>query len=286
MHSFNIYKNIYTYRYLLLLLVRRELKVRYKSSYLGFFWGFAKPLSQLLIYYLVLGHFLGAARSIPQFAIFIFTGITLWQFISEIVTSIVNAPIVNSPLIKKANLPSEIYALAAFCAAFFNFALQLTILLIAALLSGTLTFGTHLLWGVVAILIAVLWAGALGMLLSGINVYMKDVAHIVDILLILLMWASPIVYFWQFAVSALREMGATWQVDMYINNPLTLAVIAFQNAIWAHGSTLAANIYTTHVPMPDGFLLRCILAIILGAIALSLAHLSYKKLARKFAEAL
>lgn len=60
-------------------------------------------------------------------------------------------------------------------------------------------------WGVVAILIAVLWAGALGMLLSGINVYMKDVAHIVDILLILLMWASPIVYFWQFAVSALRK---------------------------------------------------------------------------------
>jgi ABC-2 type transport system permease protein len=69
---------IFAHRELLGLLVRRELKARYKDSSLGFLWSLIKPLTMLLIYYVAIGHFLGAARGIPDFAIFVFAGLTIW----------------------------------------------------------------------------------------------------------------------------------------------------------------------------------------------------------------
>ena len=66
------------HRELLGLLVRRELKARYKDSSLGFLWSLIRPLTMLLIYFVAIGQFLGAARGIPDFAIFVFSGLTLW----------------------------------------------------------------------------------------------------------------------------------------------------------------------------------------------------------------
>ena len=78
-------RDVWAYRELLSLLVRRELKARYKDSALGFVWSLIRPLALLLIYYVAIGKFLGAERSIPDFAIYIFTGLTAWALFAEIV---------------------------------------------------------------------------------------------------------------------------------------------------------------------------------------------------------
>src|SRR5665647_2369562 len=92
---------------LLGLLVRRELKARYKDSMFGFFWSLAKPLAMLLVYYIAIGKFLGAESSprnpggIPSFAVFIFTGLTAWQLFSDIIVSGTGSIVANGGLIKK-----------------------------------------------------------------------------------------------------------------------------------------------------------------------------------------
>src|SRR5450759_3545720 len=74
--TFESIRDVWSRRELLNQLTRREIKARYKDSVLGFFWSLAKPLAMLLVYYVAIGNFLGAARSIPDFAIFIFAGLT------------------------------------------------------------------------------------------------------------------------------------------------------------------------------------------------------------------
>ena len=81
-------RDVWSYRELLSLLVKRELKARYKDSTLGFLWSLLRPLAQLLIYYVALGKFLGAERAIPDYAIFVFTGLTAWALFSEIVAAL------------------------------------------------------------------------------------------------------------------------------------------------------------------------------------------------------
>ncbi len=82
---------VFDHRELLGRLVSREVRAKYKNSSLGFVWSLMRPLAQLIIYYVAIGQFLGAARSIPDFAIFVFAGLTAWALYSEIVTAGTNS---------------------------------------------------------------------------------------------------------------------------------------------------------------------------------------------------
>ncbi|ARJ06000.1 transport permease protein [Cnuibacter physcomitrellae] len=222
-------REIWDHRRLLGLLTRRELKARYKDSALGFVWSLIKPLTQLLIYWLVIGQFLGAARGIPDFAVYIFGGLTIYTLFSEIVGGGTGSIIANAGLVKKVYLPREIFPLAAVGSALFNFVIQFVILLIAALAFGTLSFGPHLLYGVGSIVLVLLYGTAIGILLAALNVYLRDVQYLVEVVLLLMMWGSPILYTWQQASTSLPG----WLTEIYIDNPVTLAVLGFQEAIWA-----------------------------------------------------
>ena len=114
-------RGVWRYRELLDLLVRRELKSRYKDSALGFLWSLIRPLTQLLVYYIAIGKFLGAERSIPDFAIYIFTGLTAWGLFSEIISAGTGSIVANGGLVKKIYLPREVFPLSVIGSAFFNF---------------------------------------------------------------------------------------------------------------------------------------------------------------------
>lgn len=230
---FDALKAVFARRDLLNQLVRRELVGKYKDSALGLVWSLARPLTQLFIYYLVIGKFLGAARGIDNFAVFIFCGLTLYGLFSEIVMGMTSSIVANSGLIKKVYLPREIFPLSAVGAAFFNFFIQFGILIIAALVLGTIAFGVHLLYGLAAILLILIWAIAIGLPLSAANVYMRDIQFLVDIVVMLLMWFSPIVYSWTFVQATFAADGLNWITSIYLANPITIGVIGFQEAFWA-----------------------------------------------------
>jgi ABC-2 type transport system permease protein len=220
-------------RELLGLLVRRELKARYKNSSLGLLWSLMRPLSQLLIYYFAVGQIIGLARAIPDFAIFVFVGLTAWTLFSEILSNTTSSIIHNQGLVKKVYLPREIFPLASVGGALFNFAVQFTILLAAVLVLGKFPVTFDILYAAAAFIMLVTFATALGVLLAGVTVYFRDLEHLIEVVLAVLFWASPIVYSYTFVRDAI---GGTVLEQIYLANPVTIAVLGFQRGLWVAGS--------------------------------------------------
>jgi ABC-2 type transport system permease protein len=266
-------RDIWLHRELLGLLTRRELKARYKDSVLGFFWSLIKPLTQLLIYAVVVGQFLGAARNVENFAIYLFAGLTVYLLFSEVIGGATSSIIANSGLVKKVYLPREIFPLSATGSAIFNFFIQFVILLIAAALFGTLTFGAHLLYGLAGFVVVLIYATAVGILLSALNVYLRDIQYLVEVILMLFMWGTPILYHWSFAT----EKMPSWLAEIYLNNPVTLAVISFQEAFWAPTS------HAESLPFLD---VRLAIAAVVGVVLLFVAQRVFSKLQGNFAQEL
>lgn len=226
-------RDVWSRRELLGLLVRRELKARYKNSSLGLVWSLMRPLSQLLIYYFAVGEIIGLARAIPDFAIFVFVGLTAWTLFSEIVSNATTSIISNQGLVKKVYLPREIFPLASVGSSLFNFAVQFLILLVAVTALGRFPFTVDVLYAAAAFIMLVTFATALGVLLAGLTVYFRDLEHLVEVVLAVLFWASPIVYSYTFV----REViGGTVLEQLYLANPVTVAVLGFQRGLWIAGS--------------------------------------------------
>jgi len=265
---------ILAHRELLLLLVRRDLKSRYKDSVLGFLWTLVRPLTQLLIYYIALGKFLGAARGIPDFAVYIFTGLTVWSLFSEIIAGGTASVVGNSGLLKKIYLPREVFPIASVGAALFNFVMQMVVLLAATLVLEQFPFGTNLFYFLPALLVVVTFGTALALLLSALNVYLRDVQYLVEVILLIMFWASPIVYPWH---TVSRVLGPSILLDVYTDNPVTLAVLGFQRAFWA-GAGAASY--------PDDLFWRMWVAVLVGLVAIVGCQAVFARLQGNFAQAL
>jgi ABC-2 type transport system permease protein len=265
-------REVVAHRQLLDLLIRRDLKSKYKDSALGFAWTLIRPLVQLAIYYFVLGKILGASRNIPEFAVYVFAGLTLYGLFSEIVAAGTASIVSNAGLIKKVYLPREIYPLASVGAALFNFGVQLVVLLVATVLqSGFDWIRPDLLYFFPATLVILIWATALALLLAAANVYLRDMQYLVEVLVLLLMWASPIVYSWQQVAKA----APAWLLDVYTANPITLAVLGFHRAFWTAGPDSQ---------YPEHLLLRLVVVGVVGLVALFVCQRAFAKLQGNFAQ--
>jgi len=193
-------------------------------------WSLFRPLAQLAVYYFAIGQVLGVARSIPNFAVFVFVGLTGWTLHSEIVSNSTKSMIVNSGLVKKVYVPREVFPLAGVGAALFGLLVQLVVLVIAFSLLRDFPPVGGLGYAVVSIALIVVFATALGLLLSALNVYLRDVEHIVEVMLIVLFWGSPIVYSFSFVHDTLN--GGLLE-QLYLSNPVTLAILGLQQGLWA-----------------------------------------------------
>jgi len=268
-------REIWRRRELVGLLVRRELRARYKGSSLGIVWSLIKPLVQLLVYYLAIGQILGAARSIPSFAIFVFIGLTTWTLATEIITSGTRSIVDNAGLVKKVTLPREIFPLAAVGSALVNLGIQFIVLLAAMIAIGQFPLSWGALWLFPSLLLIVTFSSAIGLLLSAVNVYLRDIQHLVEVVLIVAFWTSPIVYAYSF-VSTL-QLG--WLLQVYLLNPITLGVLGMQRALWVAGAGVPGA-------FPPNLGLRILIAFVISAVLLWVSHRIFQKLQGNFAQEL
>jgi ABC-2 type transport system permease protein len=268
-------REIAQHREMLMLLVRRDLKSRYKDSTLGFVWTLIRPLTQLLIYYIVIGKFLSAERGIPDFAIYVFTGLTAYGLFSEIVSGGTASIVGNAGLIKKIYLPREVFPLATVGSALFNFAIQFALLLLATLVLGAFPISPEIVYFVPGLLVLLIYGTAFGLLLSAVNVYLRDMQYLVEVLMLLLLWASPIVYSWSMVKDVL---GEGLLLEVYTDNPITLGVLAFQRSLWMAGADTAEY--------PPDLMLRLGIAGVIGIVLLIGAQRVFTRLQGNFAQAL
>lgn len=271
------YRQVVSERYLLGLLVKRELKARYKDSSLGFLWSLIRPLTQLLIYYFALGEILGLARQIPSFAVFVFIGLTAWSFFTEIVSGGTTSIVGNSGLVKKVYLPREIFPLSTIGGALFNYAIQLSILLLATLVIGQFPARAELALFPLAFAVILINAAALALLLSAVNVYLRDTQHLVEVILTVLFWASPIVYSFTFVR---EELDGNLLEQLYLANPVTVAILGMQQALWVAGSESGTAVW------PDDLVPRMWIALGIGVIMLWASQRIFSRLQGNFAQEL
>lgn len=279
-------RQLWAHRDLQRQLIQRELKVRYKDSSLGFLWTLVKPVVLLLIYYFAIGIILNARDSIPSFAIFVFAGLTLWGLFSDVMTAGTVSILTNAGLIKKVYVPRELFPLASVASALVNFSVQLGVLIVATIVFGQFVFTWEALYAIPAILIVVLFSTAFAILLSALNVFLRDIQYLVDVAVPMLFWASPIIY--SFTNLHTSEVGGTWLEWVYLLNPITVAVIAFQRAVWLEGPEVQTALAKAGIDpvnaYPADLDLRLIVLLIIGSVFLWFAHRVFLRLQGNFAQ--
>ncbi len=228
-------REIWLSRELLIYLIRTEIKVKYKNSVLGIVWSMAAPAMTLAIYFVVFQIVLG--NKMPNFVIFLFAGLLLWNLFSLGVLTGTGVVVNNAGLLKKVSFPREILALAAVgsaCVFFFFQAIVMVVFMIVLHTAPDLAYLPVLL---LALITGVVLASALAILLSSINVYLRDTQHLIEVVLTAWFWACPIVYAYQQQIgNRLGPKGLTW---VYFLNPMVPLILSFQRCIYAHPITYA-----------------------------------------------
>jgi ABC-2 type transport system permease protein len=225
-------REIWSYRELLGNLVRKELKVKYKNSFLGFLWSLVRPLCLLMIYWLVLGKFLRS--NIPNFAFYLFAGLVAWDLFGSTLSAATTSIVGNAGLIKKVYFPREILPLATIGAGLVHFGLQLVVLFGVLLAFGYDFFGPNLLLLPLAVVALVIFLTAMSLFLAAANVYLRDVQHLIEVFLLFWFWLTPIVYPINFAFDVLskRSVFGVKLSSIYMLNPMANVVVGFQRAVY------------------------------------------------------
>jgi ABC-2 type transport system permease protein len=215
-------REVWRYRELLGNLVRKELKVKYKNSALGFVWSLLNPALYLVVFYVVFQVVLKAG--IPNFAIFLLAGLLPWNLFATSLGASCQSIVGNASLVGKVWFPREILPLAAVGAALVHFFLQASVLLAALVVFRYAPDPAYLPVALVALLVLIVLAAALGIALAAVNVPLRDTAHLLELALLGWFWVTPIVYQYQ----ALGDRLGQWA----LLNPMTPIVLSFQRAIY------------------------------------------------------
>jgi ABC-2 type transport system permease protein len=220
---------IWLSRELLIYLVRTEIKVKYKNSVLGLVWSMVAPAMSLAIYFFVFQIILNNKQ--PNFVIFLFAGLLLWNLFSLGVLTGTGVVVSNAGIVKKVSFPREILCLAAVGSACVFFFFQSIVLVIFMVVLHHGPDWAYLPVLLLALVTGIVLASALAVLLSAINVYLRDMQHLIEVILTAWFWACPIVYAYQeYIGNKLGPQGRTW---IYFLNPMVPLVLSFQRCIYA-----------------------------------------------------
>ncbi|MCY0903567.1 ABC transporter permease [Arthrobacter sp. H14-L1] len=269
-------------RFLLKLLVRKELKVRYRGSILGLLWSYVKPGVQFIVFYIALGVFLGLEKSprnpdgLPNYAVYLFSGIVLINFFTEALGNAARSIVGNGGLIKKIYLPRELFPVASVWVSAVHFFPQLVVLVGACFVAGWHPNVIQLGAALCGFILVALLATGLGLLFGAINVYFRDSENFVDMLLMIATWASPVMYA---STMVQSKLGDVWY-NIYQTNPITIAVEAFHYAFWLPTTDGSAGIppHLLSFWIPVG--------IVVSIAVLILGQLTFRRLEGRFAQEL
>jgi ABC-2 type transport system permease protein len=220
------FRRIVAYRELLVGMTRKELKVKYKNSVLGFAWSLLNPLLYLVVFYVAFQLILGTA--VPGFPIFLLSGLLVWNLFSTGLAGACGSVVGNAGLVKKVSFPREILPLAAVGSMLVHFFLQSLVLFAVLAIVRWDVAWSYVPLMPVALVALLLLTGALGILLSAVNVYLRDTQHFLELALLAWFWMTPIVYGFMTINS-----HAKWAVKLYMVNPVIPIVLVFQRAIYA-----------------------------------------------------
>src|SRR5215218_3092949 len=268
-------------------LVRKDLKVKYKNSALGFIWSMANPLLYLAVFTLVFTFFL--PNGVPRFAVLFMAGFLVWSFFNSAILDATGAVVGNANLVRKVRFPRVVLPLASVGFAGVHLVLQLLVFVLFLVALYRDAFGPQLWLLVPALAVAVVFTVAMSLLASSLNVRYRDVQHLLEIALLAWFWLTPIVYPVTVVRNELAGAGLLWMFKFYMANPMTAVVVAAQRAIYVYPVVTGNNHELVQV-LPDGgygFYVQWLA--VAGAVSLALLAIgrwTFRRLQDDFAEEL
>lgn len=223
-------RHLWQYRELIGNLTRKELKVKYKNSVLGFLWSLLNPLTYLIVFSLVFGMI--SKVNVPYFGIFFIAGLLAWNLFSAGLGGGTSAIVANAGLVTKVWFPRESLVIATILAAIVHFFLQ-AIVLVAALLVFTHAPD----WSMLPVLLLafvtlVVFCTALAIALSAINVYLRDTQHLLEVALLAWFWMSAIAFTYGSVAAKLVDRWGPKGEWLAALNPMLTVVVTFQKVIY------------------------------------------------------
>lgn len=214
-------KNFMDYKYLLFELVKKNIKLKYRRSYLGILWTLVEPLLNMFVLTIVFGTLFG--RDDKTFPVFILSGRLLFSFFSSSTKAGLKAISGNAAMIKKVYVPKYIYVVSAIISNFITFLISLIVLVgVGAVLKVKPTI--YLLQAVVPIIVLLVMSVGIGLLLATLDVFFRDIEYIWSVATTLIMYASAIFY----SIDRVASTGNEWIFEI---NPVYMCIANFRNAV-------------------------------------------------------
>ena len=184
-------KNLYNYRELLKSNVKKEIRGKYKGSFLGVLWSFINPLLQVAVYAIVFPYIMRIQQD--HYLQYLIIGIIPWTFFTTVINQGMITVRMNAGIIKKVYFPREILPISVAVSGLVNFFISCVIILLFCLFGG-IGVSWHLLLLPIIAMIQFFFTLGLVFALSAINIYIKDTEYIVQFILNMLFYGTPILY--------------------------------------------------------------------------------------------
>jgi lipopolysaccharide transport system permease protein len=235
-------KELIRYRELIRTLVIRDLKVRYKNSILGILWSLLNPLAMMAVFTVVFT-FMMPNNTIEKFPVFVLCALLPWNFFRDSVMVSVGSIVNNSPLIKKVYFPREVLPLSVVLSNLVNFFLALLVLFVMLIAFRVRLTQWALLLPVV-IFTQMLFVLGLGFILSTANVFYRDTAMIMEVVMLAWFFVTPI--FWDITILPTHRHILGFDLNIhrltYILNPMA-SLISTYRVILYHGARPALDFF-------------------------------------------
>lgn len=261
-------------------LLKKDLKVRYKASALGFLWSFGRPLFLMLILWGVFSHIIRLYPSQNQlpYALHLLGGLLPWMYFNGAVGESIYSLLGHSNVIKKVALPTEVFPVATVLSHLVHFFLALFVL--AFFMAAMKVWPDwRIVWLPALVIAQTLFTLAIALIVAGLHVYYRDVASLVEILMSAWFYVTPVIYPIGLAEEKLLALGGFELFALYLMNPMAAFTAGYRLALF--GSAM-------HPPELTGALFQFSLAwAFLSAVVLWLiAAPLYRRLSRSFADEL
>lgn len=228
-------KNFLNYKFLLIELVKKGIKLKYRRSYLGIVWSLLEPLLTMIVLSIVFGTLYG--NTTKAFPIYILAGRLLYSFFSLGTTSALKSIRTHAAIIKKVYVPKYLYTISSIIFNYIIFLISLVVLVGVCFVLGVFPKVSWLLMPVPLILLFILTCGC-GLILATIGVFFRDVEYLWSVFLMIIMYTCAIFYY----PEKILVSGVSWILNI---NPLYCIIMLFRSIIFNNPIELYGLIYST-----------------------------------------
>lgn len=256
----NVFKNIYKYRELLKTNIKKEIRGRYKHSFLGVLWSYLNPLLQLAVYAIIFPIILKTPQE--NYVIFLCAALIPWTYFSTVINQSTGIIIANANIVQKVYFPREILPISLVSSATVNFLIS-TVIIIAFMLLYGMQLTWHIVFYPLILLVQYILSLGFSFVISSITVYLRDLEHLISVAMMMLFYATPIAY-------SAQAVPPEFASILYIN-PLAHLIDAYRSIF-----------YYQQVPNLQSLAILFGVAIVFCIVG----YMIFNKLQRRFAEEL